>query len=422
VVVSAEGKIRLLIVDDIAETRENIRKLLQFEPDVLVVGAARTGEEALELARETQPDVILMDINMPDMDGITATQAIIEDVPFAQIVILSVQSEPDYMRRAMQAGAKDFIAKPPSGDELITAIRVAYPNAVKIRIELDKGRRPQPAGVGPGLAATGPLRPSGKVVTLYSAKGGVGCTMLATNLAIGLNTDETPTVLVDTNLQFGDISVFLNLQVKNSIADLASRIEEIDAEVLEEVLMVHESGLRVLAAPARPEMAEEVQPEHVRKVIEHLRLNFAYVVVDTSSTMDDTTLAVLDLTDVLVTVATPDIPAIKDARLLFDLLSVLEFPKDRVVFVLNKTDRRTGITAEAVAENLKHPVDGEVPSDERTVTTSVNRGIPLLLGDRSRPMVKYLTDLVVTVKQRLVAEPAVERVERESERPRLIGR
>ena len=421
-VVSAEGKIRLLIVDDIAETRENIRKLLQFEPDVLVVGAARTGEEALELARETQPDVILMDINMPDMDGITATQAIIEDVPFAQIVILSVQSEPDYMRRAMQAGAKDFIAKPPSGDELITAIRVAYPNAVKIRIELDKGRRPQPAGVGPGLAATGPLRPSGKVVTLYSAKGGVGCTMLATNLAIGLNTDETPTVLVDTNLQFGDISVFLNLQVKNSIADLASRIEEIDAEVLEEVLMVHESGLRVLAAPARPEMAEEVQPEHVRKVIEHLRLNFAYVVVDTSSTMDDTTLAVLDLTDVLVTVATPDIPAIKDARLLFDLLSVLEFPKDRVVFVLNKTDRRTGITAEAVAENLKHPVDGEVPSDERTVTASVNRGIPLLLGDRSRPMVKYLTDLVVTVKQRLVAEPAVERVERESERPRLIGR
>jgi len=197
----------------------------------------------------------------------------------------------------MQAGAKDFIAKPPSGDELITAIRVAYPNAVKIRIELDKGRRPQPAGVGPGLAATGPLRPSGKVVTLYSAKGGVGCTMLATNLAIGLNTDETPTVLVDTNLQFGDISVFLNLQVKNSIADLASRIEEIDAEVLEEVLMVHESGLRVLAAPARPEMAEEVQPEHVRKVIEHLRLNFAYVVVDTSSTMDDTTLAVLDLTE-----------------------------------------------------------------------------------------------------------------------------
>jgi len=422
VVVSAEGKIRLLIVDDIAETRENIRKLLQFEPDVLVVGAARTGEEALELARETQPDVILMDINMPDMDGITATQAIIEDVPFAQIVILSVQSEPDYMRRAMQAGAKDFIAKPPSGDELITAIRVAYPNAVKIRVEIGKGRGPQPAGVGPGLAATGPLRPFGKVVTVYSAKGGVGCTTLATNLAIGLNTDETPTVLADTNLQFGDISVFLNLQVKNSIADLAARIEELDSEVLEEVLMVHESGLRVLAAPARPEMAEEVQPEHVRKVIEHLRLNFAYVVVDTSSAMDDTTLAVLDLTDVLVTVATPDIPAIKDARLLFDLLSVLEFPKDRVVFVLNKTDRRTGITAEAVAENLKHPVDGEVPSDERTVTTSVNRGIPLLLGDRSRPMVKYLTDLVLTVKQRLVAEPEEERVERDSERPRLIGR
>jgi pilus assembly protein CpaE len=118
-------KIRVLIVDDIAETRENIRKLLQFENDFEVVGAARTGGEGIDLARETRPDVILMDINMPDMDGITATETIRRELPFTQIVILSIQGDPNYMRRAMLAGARDYLTKPPSVEELISAIRRA---------------------------------------------------------------------------------------------------------------------------------------------------------------------------------------------------------------------------------------------------------------------------------------------------------
>ena len=72
-------KIRVVIVDDIAETRENIRKLLQFEPDVEVVGVARTGREAIDISKDVKPDVLLMDINMPDMDGIAATEIIRKD-------------------------------------------------------------------------------------------------------------------------------------------------------------------------------------------------------------------------------------------------------------------------------------------------------------------------------------------------------
>jgi len=139
---SAPEKIRILIVDDFAETRENIRKLLQFENDMEVVGGARSGAEALDMARETQPDVVLMDINMPDMDGISATKALLDDVPYAQIVILSVNNEPDYMRRAMLAGARDFIAKPPSGDELISTVRVVSQRAKEIRAKLARPALP----------------------------------------------------------------------------------------------------------------------------------------------------------------------------------------------------------------------------------------------------------------------------------------
>src|SRR5690349_23797078 len=115
--------IRVLIVDDFAETRENIRKLLQFENDIEVVGMARTGREGIQLAKETRPHVVLMDINMPDMDGIQATEIIAKDVPSAQIIIVSVQSDTDYLRRAMLAGARDFLSKPPPADELVNTIR-----------------------------------------------------------------------------------------------------------------------------------------------------------------------------------------------------------------------------------------------------------------------------------------------------------
>src|SRR5690606_22665973 len=118
-------KIRVLIVDDIAETRENVRKLLQFESYIDVVGTARTGREGIQLAGELDPDVILMDINMPDVDGITATEEVRQKSPHIQVVILSVQGDPNYMRRAMLAGARDFLTKPPMGDDLISAIKRA---------------------------------------------------------------------------------------------------------------------------------------------------------------------------------------------------------------------------------------------------------------------------------------------------------
>jgi DNA-binding NarL/FixJ family response regulator len=114
-------KIRVVIVDDIAETRDNIRKLLQFEPDVEVVGVARTGREAIDIAKDVKPDVLLMDINMPDMDGIAATEIIRKVVPFAQIVILSIQNDPNYMRRAMLAGARDFLTN--ASDKQCTSVK-----------------------------------------------------------------------------------------------------------------------------------------------------------------------------------------------------------------------------------------------------------------------------------------------------------
>ena len=130
-----EQNFNVLIVDDQEETRKNVARLLQFENDITVVGTARTGAEAIKQTIALDPDVVLMDINMPDMDGIEATELIQEQAPVSQIVILSVQGDTNYMRRAMLAGARDFITKPPKSDELVTVIRRAGAKAKAIRQE-----------------------------------------------------------------------------------------------------------------------------------------------------------------------------------------------------------------------------------------------------------------------------------------------
>jgi pilus assembly protein CpaE len=395
----SDDKIRVVIVDDIAETRENIRKLLQFENDVEVVGVARTGREGIDVAKEMKPDIILMDINMPDMDGITATEIIRRSFPYIQIVILSVQGDPNYMRRAMLAGARDFLTKPPTIDELTSAIRRAGQMAREERVKIQAQKNNGPTG--PLGAAHSPAG-RGRVIVVYSPKGGTGCTTVAVNLAMSLHNQETPAVLVDGNFQFGDIAVFLNEQGKNSVVDLAPRADELDPEVVEEVLITHKaSGVKILPAPSRPEYADQVSGEQFSKVLQYLTRMFSYVIVDASSTLTDAVLAAMDNSDLIVLVTTQDIPAIKNARLFLDLTDVLKINRNRVLFIMNRFDKRIGITPEKVSESFKQDVLAVLPIDERTVIPSVNRGVPFILGNKSQPIARAVLSLAELVRERL---------------------
>jgi len=403
----AEGeKVRVLIVDDVAETRENIRKLLQFEKDVEVVGAANSGRAGIDAAKELKPDVVLMDINMPDMDGIQATELIRRHHPATQIVILSVQGDPNYMRRAMLAGARDFLTKPPAVDELTSALRRAGKMAHEERAKVAAVPQAVPGSpVAMGMAYAA----QGKVIVVYSPKGGTGVTTLAVNLAVALCKDDTSVALVDGDLQFGDVTVFLNEQVRNSVLDLTPRADELDAEIIEEVMLKHtDSGLKILPAPPRPEYAENVTGDQFAKVLQFLRRIFSFIVVDTSTTLSDAGLAAMDSSDIIVLVATQDIPSIKNARLYLDLADGMGVEKRKILFVMNRFDKRIGITAEKVSENFKHDVAAVLPIDERVVIPSVNRGVPFMLGDRSRPIAKSILTLEEAIRQRIAEFAAVE--------------
>ena len=399
----ADGqKVRVIIVDDIAETRENVRKLLQFEADIDVIGAAKSGREGIEFSKEQDPDVVLMDINMPDMDGIAATEEILRSQPHVQVIILSVQGDQNYMRRAMLAGARDFLTKPPMADELISAIRRAGDMAKMERTKIAQVRAvPSASGspMVPGFSLT-----QGKVITIYSPKGGTGCTTIAVNLALALHNEDTRTTLVDGNFQYGDVAVFINEQGKNTIIDLATRVNELDPEIVEGVMIKHAaSGVHVLAAPSRPEYSEKVSGDQFAQLIDYLRQMYAYIVIDTTPTLSDITLSAIDKSNVIVLVTTQDIPSIKNARLFLDLVQTIGIERERIVFLMNKYDKRIAITPERVGDNKKQPISAVIPLDERVVVPAVNRGVPFILDNKTQPAARGILSLAESVREALAS-------------------
>ncbi len=415
---SGQQKIRLLIVDDIPETRENLRKLLFFESDIDVVGAAVNGEDGVQMAVELQPDIVLMDINMPGMDGITASERISQQVAFAQIIMMSVQGEADYLRRSMLAGAREFLIKPFSSDELVSSIRRVYQLGATRR-QVMPAMTQTPGGTTAAAEASSHQR--GKIVSVFSAKGGVGCSTIAVNVAIALQQNAASKVaIVDTSLQFGDVGVLLNLYASRTIADLAPHADELDNELVSDILIPHSSGIKALLAPPRPEVADTVTPPLVMEVLDRLRSVFDVIIVDTSSTLDDLVLSVLDISDKIIVVTTPEIPAIKNAKLFFEVSEALEYDRSRIMFVLNKTDKRINIRAEDIEANIKYKIEAQLPLDERVVTVAVNQGVPYVLGDKNG----LLTQATVAMSNRLmkVLSPAAPESEAPVVRTGLFGR
>ncbi|MDQ6683035.1 MAG: response regulator, partial [Chloroflexota bacterium] len=284
--------IKVLIVDDVPETRDHLTRLLGFEEAIDVAGTAASGEEAIQGAMELRPDVVVMDINMPGMDGIAAAELISERLPSAAIIMMSVHGEAEHLQRAIRAGAREFLVKPFSSDEFATSIRRVY--------EREVGRRER-LGVGASQAAGRPpedVAAEHQVIAVFSPKGGAGRTTVATNLAVALHRENDARVcLVDANLQFGDVGVLLNLNPKTRSVLDAVEGGEPDAELLNSVVINHSSGIRVLLAPPAPESADLVTPAYLRKLVDVLRINHEYVVVDLPATLNDHSLAVMDAAD-----------------------------------------------------------------------------------------------------------------------------
>jgi pilus assembly protein CpaE len=397
----SQERIRVLIVDDIDEVRDNLSKLLSFESDIEVVGKASSGEESIEMARQLKPHVILMDVNMPPgMDGITAASRIRDILPSIQVVMLTVQDDTEYLRRAMMAGARDYLTKPPNSNEMVNTIKRVYEKMEPVTTTVAAPAQPK-------------AEPMGDVVAVFSPKGGVGCTTVAVNLAIALQQmigSEKKVALMDASLQFGDVGVMLNLQANRSIADLVPRADNLDSDMLSSVLTAHGSGLKALLAPPHPEAADTLMPgsgggpdSAFNKILSIMRRDFDITIVDMWSRIDDIALTTFDSASLIVLVAQPNIPTVKSVRLFLEVMNKIDYPLDKIALVVNCVDRHMGVKIDRI-EAATIPVAVQIPMDEKVAITAANRGVPFVVRDSNRPISQSILQLTEAVGRGLGLE------------------
>ena len=372
--------IRVLIADDIAETRANVRRLLEIMGGFEVVGEAADGESAVKKALQLQPDCVLLDVNMPLMDGITAAEQLFLCNQDIAIVMMSVSGEQEYLRRAMGAGARDYLLKPFGAEEAARAVRRAV-------AALQRGGRE---------AVPIPTR----LLLVAGPKGGVGRTTVAVNLAVGLAMAGERTCLMDLNVQFGDAAMALDVVPSQTLIHLAD-VDEDSEEGLQTILQRHTSGLHLLAAPIRPEEAELVRPELVRKALTDLQGVYEWVMIDGPAGVNEAVLMVLDQQPECLLVVTPEMAAVRNASQLVQLWRALDYDVSKARVILNRVTGKPVIPCDMIEQHLGLPISFQIPEDATAMNAAGVSGRPVLMDSghtRSGEALQRLVDDLRQVK------------------------
>ena len=403
-------KIHILVVDDHRDTRENVSRLIAFEPDMEVIGQAYNGLMGVEMAIELQPEIVMMDINMPDMDGITATREMTTRAPYCQVIMMSVQIEREYMRNAMLAGARDYQTKPFTGDELINCIRRVYQVARSNYQQLKEARAVAAISAAtPTEVAimTGPINvPNVPVFAVYSPRGGSGKSAIAIHLAVALQHEHPGVVLVDADLQWGDIPIHLNMPPTATIENLIPKGRP-EPDLLPKVLLPHVSGIKLLLAPQKPEMAELITANTMIQVIRTVKSQASAIVIDTPSYLSDHNLAVMEAADLTLLVITPDLPSVKNAKLFLDLAFALDFKPDRFALVINRATTPGGLQPQQIQKLFTLPQLYTIPDDPKMPLSGL-KGIPIYQLSPTAPSGIAIAQMAHQVWQYLAAPAPVE--------------
>lgn len=368
-----QQRIRVLIADDSAVVRRALSELVAAQPDMEVLDTAATGHEAVRRAIELQPDIVFMDIHMPDMDGIQAAWLVSNKAPHGAVIMVTSEDRIDFLQKAMAAGAQGYILKPfGDGTALLETARDVYQRSSARQIPIGAVDA-VPSVPGPRL---------GRRIAMFGAKGGVGKTSLAVGLALILRqTAECKTVLFDADLLFGDANIHLDLIPERTIIDLVPHVDALDSRLVQSVIARHPSGVHLLARPPRPEQADIITAEHIRAILSILATLYEFTLVDLHSSYDERMLAALDLADLYIVMVSPDLGSLLGTRHFLDIAKTLGYSEDRMCFVLSRADSLAGLPWDDIASVLGTRRILQIPSVGSALSESINRGAPLVIND-----------------------------------------
>ncbi|MCA1030990.1 AAA family ATPase [Bacillus timonensis] len=227
----------------------------------------------------------------------------------------------------------------------------------------------------------------GEMIAVCSAKGGIGRTLLTVNLAVALFKKNIAISIVDGDLQFGDISLAMDLQSTFTMKDVVDDIDSLDEYSLANYLSSHESGVKVLSAPERPEYADLIDEKILNKMIDLLLIQHDYVVVDTGAGLNEKTLQVIEKADQVLVVTNLEMAALKNTKLMLETLEMLGL-RDKVRLVVNRATMESVIQAADVSDILGESDPIYIPNDFQIASQSLNIGIPFVINQGKSELAK----------------------------------
>lgn len=321
---------------------------------------------------------VVLGPTLPLVEALASADQVRSGHPATSVVLVRHDLSPDLFAQALEHG--------------IAAV-VAADDHVGLGSAINRARQTWEAIHGPAVRESGR---EGRVLTVFSPKGGVGKTTMAVNLGLALVEQRAAVCLVDLDLAFGDVAITLQLIPDHTIVEAADAEEHLDFAMLHSLLTKHSSSLMILAAPTHPEGREHISAALVRRVIATLRSNFDYVIIDTPPGFDDQVLGALDETDEVIVIATLDVPTIKNTKVALETLDLLGLLRDSRHLVLNRADDEVGLSRSNVEDILGMKVSTSLPS-AIAVASATNHGQPIVRSKPEHPVSKAITGLAAAL-------------------------
>jgi pilus assembly protein CpaE len=363
------NQLTFVILSNGLETFRELRGALSTQAGARILAGGDDAEQVTEEILRLRPSAAILALSSAADNELRLVTRIAAECPQTAIICASRDASPDLILRSLRAGAREFLRLPIDPEEF----RTVYERTAE-------------------FCAVQPEAPKqrGRTIAVFSSKGGCGTTFVASNLAAALN---APTVLVDLNLQAGDLGLFLGVEPKFSIADLVEHRERVDDALLRSLVAPHSQNLALLAAPREADSADDIEPEHIFQVLEILRQRYDYVVIDPQHTFDSITLSALDQADDILLVLTLDIPAIRSTQRALAIFDRLGYPRHKLHVVVNRFSKQIDLDLRQVERYLGERVTGYVQSDYRTAVNSINLGQPLVISEPASRIAAELREI-----------------------------
>jgi pilus assembly protein CpaE len=368
----------ILIIDPDPGSRAESKRALELS-HFTVVGEAGHGIEAVSLAKEQSPDVFIVSMEEPVARALQTIESLADAVPGTPTIVYSSLADAASVRRAMVAGARDYVISPAKPEELARAVYGI--------LEQEERKRRRIAGEMVETAARG------TVVTVFGAKGGIGKTTISTNLATALvRITGATVVLVDMDTRFGDVAIMMDISVETGIADLARHSDSLTRDNIRDYLVQHPSGLNILPAPLHPTEWRNLTPQHIEKIVDLLGQTHDYVIIDTPGTFNELIASALEAANIILLVTSMDIASIKDTALALEMLRGASISQDRVKLTINHCTSANSLREEDVERVLEYEVFWRIPHD-LSVSNATQLGQPVVVTKPYARVSRSITDL-----------------------------